>query len=45
MKLIIAMIITNYEIHIIDDEGIEQQDHMIASPVAEKLVLGFKRIL
>ena len=44
MKLIVASIYTNYTTYIIDDEGIEQLDRMIASPAGEKLVLGFNRI-
>jgi hypothetical protein len=44
MKLVVALIYTNYTTNIIDDEGIEQLDAMVASPSGEKLVLGFKRI-
>jgi hypothetical protein len=44
MKLVVASIYTNYTTYIIDDEGIEQLDSMIASPAGEKLVLGFNRI-
>jgi hypothetical protein len=44
MKLIVASIYTNYTTHIIDDDGIEQTDSIVASPVGEKLVLGFNRI-
>jgi hypothetical protein len=44
MKLIVASIYTNYETYIIDDEGIEQLDSMVAYPVGEKLILGFNRI-
>jgi hypothetical protein len=44
MKLVVAAVYTNYTTYIVDDEGIEQIDHMIARPVAEKLLLGFKRL-
>ncbi len=44
MKLIVASIYTNYSTYIIDDEGIEQLDSMIASPAGDKLILGFSRI-
>jgi hypothetical protein len=44
MKLVTAAIYTNYTTYIIDDEGIEQKDSMVASPIAEKLILGFTRI-
>jgi hypothetical protein len=42
MKVLVAAIYTNYTTYVIDDEGIEQVDAMIAGPVAEKLILGFK---
>jgi hypothetical protein len=44
MKLVVVSIYTNYTTNIIDDEGIEQLDAMIACPSGEKLVLRFKRI-
>jgi hypothetical protein len=44
MKVVMAAIFTNYTAHVIDDEGIEQVDSMVARPVAEKLILGFKRV-
>ena len=44
MKLIVASIYTNYTTHIINDDGIEQLDSMVASPAGEKLVLGFNSI-
>jgi len=37
-------IYTNYTTYIIDDEGIEQIDSLVASPAGNKLVLGFNRI-
>jgi hypothetical protein len=44
MKLTVAAIYTNYTTYIIDDEGIEQLDRMVASPAGEKLILGFNHI-
>jgi hypothetical protein len=44
MKVVVAAIYTNYTTYVIDDEGIEQSDSMIAVPVSEKLILGFNRI-
>ena len=44
MKLITAAIYTNYRTHIVDDEGIEQQDAYTASPKGNKLVLRFERV-
>ena len=44
MKLAVAGIYTNYTTYIIDDEGIEQMDSLVASPAGNKLVLGFNRI-
>jgi hypothetical protein len=40
-KLIAAAIYANFTTSIVDDEGIEQQDGMIGSPVGEKLILRF----
>jgi hypothetical protein len=44
MKVVVAAIWTNYTTYVIDDEGIEQVDAMVAHPVSEKLILGFKRV-
>jgi len=44
MKVVVAAIYTNYTTYVIDDEGIEQLDAMVASPAREKLVLGFNRL-
>ncbi|KAF2667232.1 putative cytochrome P450 monooxygenase [Microthyrium microscopicum] len=41
LKLVLAAIYTNYETTIIDDEGIEQLDDMMATPKGDKLILGF----
>jgi hypothetical protein len=44
MKLVVASVYTNYTTHIVDDEGIEQEEGMIGSPVGEKLILRFNHI-
>jgi hypothetical protein len=44
MKEVVAAIYTNYTTYVIDDEGIEQLDAMVASPVGDKLILGFNRL-
>lgn len=44
MKLVVAAIYTNYTTYVIDDEGIEQLDSMVARPTGEKLILGFNRL-
>ena len=41
MKVVVAAIYTNYTTYVIDDEGIEQMDTMVARPAGEKLILGF----
>jgi hypothetical protein len=43
MKLIIGSIYTNYTTYVVNDDGIEQLDGMVAAPAAEQLILGFKR--
>jgi hypothetical protein len=44
MKLIIAVIYSNYETFVVNDEGIEARDDFVAGPVGGKLILGFERI-
>ena len=44
MKLLIAAIYTNYTTHIVDDEGIQQEDAYTAPPKGNKLVLRFERV-
>jgi hypothetical protein len=44
MKLVVAAVITNFETHVVDDQGMEQMDHLLARPVAEKVLMGFKRL-
>ena len=43
IKLLLAAIYINYTTTIIDDEGIEHIDHMIAAPVGDKLIVSFSR--
>lgn len=42
MKTVLAAIYTTFETWIIDDEGIEQPDEILAPPTGDKLILGFK---
>jgi cytochrome P450 len=44
LKVVLAAIYLNFETFIVDDEGIEQIDDMMATPKSDKLILGFKRI-
>ena len=44
MKLIIAAIYTNFSTHVVDDEGIEQEDAYTAGPRGNKLMLRFERV-
>ncbi len=44
MKLIAAAIYTNFTTHIVDDEGIEQEDAYTAMPRSNKLILRFERV-
>ncbi|KAK5168301.1 uncharacterized protein LTR77_006870 [Saxophila tyrrhenica] len=39
LKLLIASIYTNFETSIVDDEGIEQSEYFIATPVGNKLII------
>lgn len=45
LKLIAATIYTSFTTFVIDDKGIEQADSFIASPVSNRLILGFKHIV
>ena len=44
LKLLVASIYMNYATTMIDDEGIEHIDDVIAAPVGDKLILGFSRV-
>ena len=43
LKIILASIYTNLATSIVDDEGIEQVDDLLAFPVGDKLILKFDR--
>jgi hypothetical protein len=43
LKIFLATIYTNLATSIMNDEGIEQLDGMLASPVGDKLILRFDR--
>lgn len=42
MKLIIARMYGKYETEVVEDEGMEQEDLLLAGPVGERLVLRFR---
>lgn len=44
MKFVIVAIYTNFKTHIIDDEGIEQDDGFISGPKGDKLTVQFEAI-
>lgn len=44
LKLLLASIYMNYATTMIDDEGIEHTDDVIAAPVGDKLILGFSLV-
>ena len=44
MKLFLATIYTNFATTVINMEGMEQRDHLVASPVGDKLILGFNKV-
>ena len=44
MKLIIAAIYTNFSTHVVNDEGIEQEDAYTAGPRGNKLMLRFEHV-
>jgi hypothetical protein len=44
LKLLLASIYTNYTTSILEDDGMEHRDEMMASPVGDKLILRFNRV-
>ena len=44
LKILLASIYMNYTTTIIDDEGIQHIDDMIAAPVGDKLIVRFSRV-
>jgi hypothetical protein len=44
LKLVAAGVFANFDILLVEDHGMEQVDNMIARPVAEKMIVGFKRL-
>ena len=44
LKVVTAAIYSNFRTSIVDDEGIEQEDTIIAGPRGEKLILRFERV-
>ena len=43
LKLFAAGVFANFDMLLVEDCGMDQVDHMIARPVAEKMIVGFKR--
>jgi hypothetical protein len=41
MNLVAAAIYANFTTSIVDDEGIEQRESLVAGPVGDKLILRF----
>ncbi|KAF2189371.1 cytochrome P450 [Zopfia rhizophila CBS 207.26] len=44
IKLLVSAIYTNFTTTIVDDEGIEHRDEMVAGPMSDKLILQFHHI-
>ena len=44
MKTMVAMIYSEFETSIIDDDGMEQIDGVVAGPVGDKLILRFREV-
>lgn len=45
MKLIIAMVYSNFRTYVVDDEGIEQVDTYTAGPKSNRLFLRFEKVM
>ena len=44
MKSMVAMIYSEFETSIVDDDGMEQVDGVVAGPVGNKLILQFRKV-
>jgi hypothetical protein len=44
LKAITATTYTHFETAIVDDDGIEQEDTVLAGPKGEKLVLSYRAV-
>ena len=44
MKAMVAMIYSEFETSIMDDDGMEQVDGVVAGPVGDKLILRFREV-
>lgn len=44
IKHVIAALYANFETEVVDDEGIEQEDHFLAHPKGHRLILGLKSV-
>jgi hypothetical protein len=44
IKLVIAAVYSNFRTHIVDDEGIEQEDGYTTGPTSNRLLLRFEKV-
>ena len=44
MKTMLAMIYSEFETSVVDDDGMEQVDGVVAGPVGDKLILRFREV-
>lgn len=44
IKLVVAAVYSNFRTHIVNDDGIEQQDGYTCGPKSNKLTLKFERV-
>jgi cytochrome P450 len=44
LKLLLASVYTNFTTSILEDDGMEHRDEMMASPVGDKLILAFNSV-
>ncbi|KIV84591.1 hypothetical protein PV11_00363 [Exophiala sideris] len=44
LKTMMAAVLTNYKVHVVSDDGIEQQDGHTKGPKANAIYLGFSRV-
>ena len=44
MKTMVAMIYSEFETSIMNDDGMEQVDGVVAGPVGDRLILRFRKV-
>jgi len=42
---VVAAVYSNFTTHIVDDDGIEQEDGYTCSPTSNKLILTFEKVV